>query len=153
MRFRISLVASIAASLLTIGAQSPAVVPVPKSAEIENVPPVPQALADAIAPYASFRQAVLANWHPAARRMLVNTRRGDTFQAYTIDAPQAEPVQATFQPRSVGTWAPGAGSAWFAEGGRSVLFRQDENAVAHHGGPPTRVRGHIDEVMDGRKEE
>ena len=127
MRFRISLVASIAASLLTIGAQSPAVVPVPKSAEIENIPPVPQALADAIAPYASFRQAVLASWHPTARRMLVNTRRGETFQAYTIDAPQADPVQATFQPRSVGTWAPGAGSAWFAEGGRSVLFRQDEN--------------------------
>ena len=61
--------------------------------------------------------------------MLVNTRLGDTFQAYAIDAPQADPAQVTFQPRSVGTWTPGPGAAaaWFAEDGRSVLFRQDEN--------------------------
>jgi dipeptidyl aminopeptidase/acylaminoacyl peptidase len=131
VRSRISLALSIAASCLTIGAaQSPrAAVPVPKAAEVENIPPIPQALADAIAPYASFRQAILAAWHPTARRMLVNTRLGDTFQAYAIDAPQTDPVQATFQPRSVGTWTPGPGAAaaWFAEGGRSVLFRQDEN--------------------------
>ena len=137
MRFRIPLTASLAASLLTVGAaQSPrSVVPVPKAAEVENVPPVPQALADAIAPYASFRQAIVANWHPTARRMLVNTRLGDTFQAYAIDAPQADPVQMTFSPRSVGTWTPGAqspASVWFADGGRAVLYRQDDNGNGLH---------------------
>ncbi|HET7216765.1 MAG TPA: alpha/beta fold hydrolase [Vicinamibacterales bacterium] len=101
--------------------------PVPKSAQIVGIPPVPRALADAIAPYASFRQAVFASWHPAERQMLVNTRLGDAFQAYRIPMPQGEPVQMTFQPRAVGSWTPGLGSAWFAEGGQSVVFRQDQN--------------------------
>ena len=118
-------------SIVAGAAQSPPAVPVPKAAEVENIPPVPQALADAIAPYASFRQAALAHWHPTARRMLVNTRLGETFQAYSIDAPQREPIQMTFQSRSVGTAAPVSsstpGAAWFAENGRSVMFRQDEN--------------------------
>jgi dipeptidyl aminopeptidase/acylaminoacyl peptidase len=137
VRFRIPLAASAAASLLTLGvAQPPArSVAVPKAAEVESIPPVPQALADAIAPYASFRQAILANWHPTERRMLVNTRLGDTFQAYAIGAPQADPEQMTFSPRSVGTWTPGAqspASAWFADGGRAVLYRQDENGNGLH---------------------
>lgn len=100
--------------------------PVPDSAQVDGIPPVPRALADAIAPYASFRQAVFASWHPAERQMLVNTRLGETFQAYRISTPQGEPAQMTFQPRAVGSWTPGLGGAWFAEGGRSVVFRQDE---------------------------
>jgi dipeptidyl aminopeptidase/acylaminoacyl peptidase len=102
-------------------------VPVPDTAQVDGIPPIPRALADAITPYASFRQAVFASWHPSERRMLVNTRLGETFQAYMLAAPQAEPVQVTFQERSVGSWTPGAGGAWFAERGRSVVFRQDEN--------------------------
>jgi dipeptidyl aminopeptidase/acylaminoacyl peptidase len=118
------------ASMLGGGQPAP-VVPAPKAAEVDNIPPVPQALANAIAPYASFRQAVLANWHPTARRMLVNTRLEDTFQAYSINAPQGDPVPMTFQRRSVGTAAPATavtpGVAWFAENGRSVIFLQDDN--------------------------
>ena len=118
-------------SMLAGAAQPAPIVPVPKAAEVDNSPPVPQALADAITPYASFRQAVLASWHPAARRMLVNTRFEDTFQAYAINAPQGDPVQMTFQQRSVGTAAPATastpGAVWFAEQGRSVLFLQDDN--------------------------
>jgi dipeptidyl aminopeptidase/acylaminoacyl peptidase len=127
---RLSIALLIASSLLAGAAgQTPATVPVPKAAEVEGIPPIPQSLADAISPYAGFRQAVLSNWHPTERRMLVNTRLGDTFQAYALSAPRAEPTQMTFQPRSVGTWSPGqgAGAAWFAEAGRSVLFRQDDN--------------------------
>ena len=114
------------------GATQPApVVQVPKAAEVDDIPPVPQALANAITPYASFRQVVLANWHPTVRRMLVNTRLEDTFQAYAINAPQGNLVPMTFQQRSVGTATPATaatpGSAWFAENGRSVIFLQDDN--------------------------
>jgi dipeptidyl aminopeptidase/acylaminoacyl peptidase len=126
---RISIALVFASSLLAGAAgQTPATVPVPRTAEVEGIPPIPQSLAEAIAPYASFRQAILSNWHPTERRMLVNTRLGDTFQAYAIATPQADPVQMTFQPRSVGTWTPGpgAGAAWFADAGRAVLFRQDD---------------------------
>ena len=115
--------------LVNAGAQTPRVVPVPKAAEVSGIPPIPQSLADAIAPYAAFKQAILANWHPVERRMLVNTRLGDTFQAYSIAAPQSEPVQMTFSPRSIGTSTPGPqspASAWFAETGHAVLYRQDE---------------------------
>jgi dipeptidyl aminopeptidase/acylaminoacyl peptidase len=118
------------ASLTPEGAQHhPPAVPIPDSALIEGIPPVPQSLADAIAPYATFKQAIFASWHPVERQMLVNTRLGDTFQAYKLAAPQAEPVQMTFQKRSVGPWTPGPGQggAWFADGGRSIVFRQDEN--------------------------
>ncbi len=113
---------------LSAGAQQPApVVPVPTTAQIDGIPPIPQALADAIAPYATFRQAVIASWHPTERQMLVTTRLADTFQAYALAKPLAEPVQKTFQPRSVGSWTPGVRSAWFAERGSTVVFRQDEN--------------------------
>ena len=115
--------------LVNAGAQTPPVVPVPKAAEVSGIPSIPQSLADAIAPYATFKQAILANWHPTERRMLVNTRLGDTFQAYSIAAPQSGPEQMTFSPRSVGTWTPGPqspASAWFAQDGRAVLYRQDE---------------------------
>src|SRR5690242_16296954 len=127
MRIGVALVViSVASFGLGATAQDVPMVPPPPTLQLEGIPPVPQALADAIAPYASFRQAVFASWHPVERRMLVNTRLGDTFQAYSIAAPGAAPVQATFQESSVGSWTPGGGSAWFAEGGRTVVFRKDE---------------------------
>lgn len=128
MRYSLTALLVCVASLAPGAAsQSRPSVPVPESAQIDGIPAIPQSLADAIAPYGSFKQAVFASWHPVERQMLVNTRLADTFQAYKIAAPQSEPVQATFQPRSVGTWTPGFGAAWFAEGGKSVVFRQDEN--------------------------
>ena len=128
MRYSLTALLVCLASLTPAATTQPGpVVPVPESAQVDGIPPVPRALADAIAPYASFRQAVFASWHPAERQMLVNTRLGETFQAYRIPTPQGEPAQMTFQPRAVGSWTPGLGGAWFAEGGRSVVFRQDDN--------------------------
>src|SRR4051794_18145347 len=91
-------------------AQSIPTMAVPATLQLEGGPPIPQPLADAIAPYASFRQAAFSSWHPTERRMLVTTRLGDTFQAYSLSAPLAAPVQATFQETSVGSWTPGSGN-------------------------------------------
>jgi dipeptidyl aminopeptidase/acylaminoacyl peptidase len=111
---------------LVVAAQDVRIVTPPSTLQLDGIPPLPQALADAIAPYATFRQMVFTSWHPTERRMLVTTRIGETFQAYSLAAPGAAPAQATFQESSVGSWTPGGGNAWFAEGGRTIVFRRDE---------------------------
>src|ERR1700733_553275 len=41
---------------------------------VENVPPIPQSLADQADRYTNFRSAFFASWHPSKREMLVSTR-------------------------------------------------------------------------------
>jgi dipeptidyl aminopeptidase/acylaminoacyl peptidase len=120
-------------------------VPPPPTLSVEGAPPLPKTLWDGLAPYVSYKFIVFASWHPSERQMLVTTRFGDTFQAALVTAPLAPLKQVTFQRASVGEWTPGAGNAWLADDGRSIVFRQDQggNALAQlfrqslEGGEPT----------------
>src|SRR5262245_63577143 len=63
---------------------------------VENVPPIPTALAEKVARYTEFRSATLADWHPTRREMLINTRFGDTNQVHHVPFPGGARSQLTF---------------------------------------------------------
>ena len=63
---------------------------------VENVPPIPQSLADQADRYTNFRSAVFASWHPTKREMLISTRFADTFQIHQVKMPGGARTQLTF---------------------------------------------------------
>jgi dipeptidyl aminopeptidase/acylaminoacyl peptidase len=79
---------------------------------VQNIPPVPQTLADAIGRYNDFRGHAFADWHPTQREMLVSHRKAgaNTAQIFRVTSPLAEGEQltdgadpvtrATYEPRT-----------------------------------------------------
>ena len=70
---------------------------------VQGIPPVPQRLADTLAPYSDFRGHAFMDWHPQRREMLVTHRRsgGSTSQLYRVSGPLAEPQALTDLPDTV----------------------------------------------------
>jgi dipeptidyl aminopeptidase/acylaminoacyl peptidase len=73
-----------------------AVVAANENLVVENVPPIPQSLADQADRYTNFRSAFFASWHPSKREMLVSTRFADTFQIHQVKMPGGARTQLTF---------------------------------------------------------
>ena len=114
--FRLSLAACTAA-LLAACASAPtsaptAVVAPNANLVVQNIPPVPQSLADAIGRYNDFRGHTFADWHPTQREMLVSHRKAgaNTAQIFRVTSHLAEGEQltdgadpvtrATYEPRT-----------------------------------------------------
>jgi dipeptidyl aminopeptidase/acylaminoacyl peptidase len=100
-------------------ADAPATVAPPDSIVAENVPPIPAALAEELAPYGEIRRAVFLDWHPTKRAMLITTRFGDTWQVHEVAAPGADRHQLTFYKDNVR-----AGVGW-RPNGDSFVFLKD----------------------------
>ena len=87
----------------------------PPALLVQGAPPVPQALADALAPYADFAGHALADWHPQRREMLVMHRPagGNTAQLYRLAGPLAQPELLTdaADPIHRAWYTPGDGDA------------------------------------------
>lgn len=74
----------------------------PPSLTTEGIPPIPQSIADGLAKYGQFRQALLAAWHPVKRQAVITTALGGTPQFYSIDGPGRDRHQLTwYEPRGV----------------------------------------------------
>jgi dipeptidyl aminopeptidase/acylaminoacyl peptidase len=69
---------------------------------LENIPPIPASIADKAAQYAEVRTALLADWDPARREMLIVTRFADVPQVHTVKMPGGARTQLTFFPDRVG---------------------------------------------------
>jgi dipeptidyl aminopeptidase/acylaminoacyl peptidase len=85
---------------------------------IENIPPIPMALAERTARYGDSRSAVLYDWHPTRREILIGTRFGDTSQVHAVAMPLGERRQLTFFPDRVSR-------ASYLPNGTSFLFQKD----------------------------
>jgi dipeptidyl aminopeptidase/acylaminoacyl peptidase len=106
------------------GAAQERILPVPPSVRADGVPPIPAALADAIAPYAQFRRARLLGWHPTERRILIATRFGDAPQLHEVRVPGGARRQLTFFRDGVA--APGDRPIVIYEpDGRAFVFQKD----------------------------
>jgi dipeptidyl aminopeptidase/acylaminoacyl peptidase len=68
----------------------------------DGIPGIPAAIAEAVRPYAEFRSASFASWHPTRREMLITTRFADTPQVHLIKMPGGDRRQLTFFPDRVG---------------------------------------------------
>lgn len=85
---------------------------------LEHVPPVPVAVAEATARYGESRPAMLQDWHPSAREVLISTRFGDTVQLHRVGSPGGARRQLTF-------FVDRVGSGKFLPDGKSVLLMKD----------------------------
>jgi hypothetical protein len=97
-----------------------AVFPVPPSIRTEGIPPIPMSLAEAVAPYGTFRQARLLDWHPTERRVLITTSFGDVNQVHEVRTPGGARTQLTFFRDGIA-----GGGAWYAPDGQSFIIRKD----------------------------
>jgi dipeptidyl aminopeptidase/acylaminoacyl peptidase len=91
----------------------------PPALKTDGVPAIPATLAEDLAQYTESRSAVLADWHPTRREILIHTRFGNTVQVHRVAFPGGARTQQTFYPeRAVQARANPAG-------GDSFLFTKD----------------------------
>src|SRR5687767_3600208 len=95
--------------------------PVPPNVTTDGVPPIPMSLVQAVAPYGSFRQAILRAWHPTEREILVTTSFGAVPQLHRVRMPGGARTQITFFPDGVST-RPGT---VFLPDGQAFVFQKD----------------------------
>jgi dipeptidyl aminopeptidase/acylaminoacyl peptidase len=69
---------------------------------VENIPQVPQAIADKANQYGEFRSAGFADWDPVKREMLISTRFADVPQIHLVKMPGGARTQLTFFPDRTG---------------------------------------------------
>lgn len=73
----------------------------PAALVVENVPPIPDELAEKLRPYGEFRSHALLSWHPRERELLVRRRLTDTNQVHLVTAPGNTPLPLTDFPDAI----------------------------------------------------
>ena len=68
---------------------------------LENLPPIPAAIADKAAQYSEVRTAVIEDWDPVRKEMLIVTRFADVPQVHAVKIPGGARTQLTFFPDRV----------------------------------------------------
>ncbi len=69
---------------------------------VENIPPIPLAIAEKANQYGEFRSAGFADWDPVKREMLIITRFADVPQIHLVKMPGGARTQLTFYPDRTG---------------------------------------------------
>jgi dipeptidyl aminopeptidase/acylaminoacyl peptidase len=111
-RIEIALSAQIAAGLLTCVCLSPPAASAQPQALTPNenlvadgLPAIPASLVDDVRKYSEARTAVLVDWHPVRREVLISTRFGDAAQLHAVAMPAGARRQLTFYPDRInGGW-------------------------------------------------
>lgn len=86
----------------------------------EDVPPIPERIAEKMNQYQNVRSASFADWTPDGKGMLIVTRFGETNQFHYVESPGGARKQITFfrEPVSNGMFRP-------VKGGTTFLFTKD----------------------------
>ncbi len=85
---------------------------------LDGIPPIPAALAEKVGRYTEFRAAVLVDWHPTKRELLIGTRFADTNQVHAVKMPGGARTQLTFFPDRV------EGAAYEPTEGKFFVFHK-----------------------------
>ncbi len=88
---------------------------------VENIPDIPESVAQRLQQYQNARSASVADWHPAGEQLLIRTRFGETAQLHQVDHPLGMRQQITFfeEPVGAGRYSPSPDH-------RGFLFTKDE---------------------------
>jgi dipeptidyl aminopeptidase/acylaminoacyl peptidase len=81
---------------------APAVIKPGDNLVVENIPPIPAAIAEKANQYGEFRSAGLQDWDPVKREMLIGTRFADVPQIHRVKMPGGDRTQLTFFPDRTG---------------------------------------------------
>ena len=68
---------------------------------LENLPTIPAAIADKAAQYSEVRTALIEDWDPVRKEMLIVTRFADVPQVHAVKMPGGARTQLTFFPDRV----------------------------------------------------
>jgi dipeptidyl aminopeptidase/acylaminoacyl peptidase len=77
-------------------AQNAQTVQMPESIMAQGVPPIPVHGTEDLLPYENIRVALLADWHPKERRLLIRTRFAESPQLHELAMPMGARTQLTF---------------------------------------------------------
>ena len=85
------------------------VLPVPETIAAQGVPPIPLDHLEGLLPYENIRGALVMDWHPRERRLLIRTRFAESPQLHEVSTPLGARTQITFfrEPVSTGAYRPG----------------------------------------------
>ncbi len=97
---------------------APPLATIPAAITAENVPAIPQTLADAVRPYLEYRSAAFYDWDPNTRGMVVATRFGSAAQLHRVLAPGGARTQISFESEPI----PGAA---FSTTGDALVVTKD----------------------------
>ena len=86
---------------------------------VEGVPLIPTALAETLRRYTESRAALIADWHPQKRELLIRTRFADTAQVHSVAFPGGDRRQMTFFADTVG------GAVYQPTDGNYFVFSKD----------------------------
>jgi dipeptidyl aminopeptidase/acylaminoacyl peptidase len=99
---------------------------------VENLPPIPLELVEAVKKYTESKSVFASDWHPVKREILIGKRAGNVTQVHLLTAPLGELKQLTDFPDPVsgGSWQPTTGNYFVffkATGGNEIsqLYRYD----------------------------
>jgi dipeptidyl aminopeptidase/acylaminoacyl peptidase len=95
----------------------------PPTITVEGIPPIPQSIADGLARYAQFRQALMQAWHPTKRQMLITTALGAVPQIHLVDGPGRDRRQLTWY--SAGVSNGNAAPSFDPADGNTFVFQYD----------------------------
>jgi dipeptidyl aminopeptidase/acylaminoacyl peptidase len=82
---------------------------------VKGIPPIPRSIVEDVGRYTEFRAAVMSDWHPDRRELLVETRFGNTFQIHRVAMPMGARQQLTFftEPASSASFPPRSHPGFF----------------------------------------
>jgi dipeptidyl aminopeptidase/acylaminoacyl peptidase len=97
-------------SVPSLWAAEPAAIdlPVPETIAAQGVPPIPLEHLEGLLPYENIRGALVMDWHPRERRLLIRTRFAESPQLHEVSMPLGARTQITFfrEPVSTGAYRP-----------------------------------------------
>jgi dipeptidyl aminopeptidase/acylaminoacyl peptidase len=114
----VSLICLLIVWALPLAAQTPTLTPTPNLV-VENIPPIPASLVEDVRRYTEARLAILADWHPTQREMLIVSRFGNTPQIHHLKMPGGARTQLTFFSEPV------ISASYEPKEGRYFLFGRD----------------------------
>jgi dipeptidyl aminopeptidase/acylaminoacyl peptidase len=86
---------------------------------VEGIPSIPLAIAEQANRYTEVRSAILYDWHPVRREMLISTRFAETNQVHAVRTPGGARIQLTFFQDRI------SGASYEATAGNYFVFRKD----------------------------
>src|ERR1700676_3667765 len=104
---------------ITEGRAQDAVITPTENLVVDGAPKVTASLAETAGRYGSYRFALVSDWHPTRREMLIRTRFADTPQVHLVKMPGGERQQLTFYPDSI------ANAAFHPNDGDYFVFVKD----------------------------
>jgi dipeptidyl aminopeptidase/acylaminoacyl peptidase len=118
MRRILFVVILVAGAVAGLGARTDTVV-APENLVADGIPAIPVAVTETAARYGNYRTAVLRDWNPEKRQMLISTRFADTAQLHLVNMPGGAREQLTYFADSV------AGARFRPRGGEYIVFMKD----------------------------